>query len=483
MMYFAFLAFAVFIDVLGYYLQITATTVEAAIVACRVSYVGIPLIGVLLYCFSRVYSDKPKLHPLVFAAMFLPALVFTLSVFMYPWLPFFFQDLQFSTSGLVNHLVVVPGLLYYLCIVYVTVFTIWGFITLMVSFIRQKRYEGAVIFFVAITIPLAVQFYNLIFGLIGGWNPQRTSLALSVVLLAIYLVRYKQAEWLSVGRELVVQDMKDAFILLDNKGVVIDHNLSAESYFPELKRGDQFYRLMDLWEFPAERYTAYSIYPYDMYRDGQEKHLRITTSPLEAKDKITGTLVIINDDSMTYEMIQELTRLARIDDLTGLRNRSTFFSDATPSFDLIQRQAETKGCALMMDIDYFKNVNDTYGHAMGDQVLTFIGDLIRKRFRHTDVYGRYGGEELSVWMPATDLSGAWHVAEEIRTAVEANEFVFGEATFHVTISIGIASMNETHPKDFEELVKQADQALYEAKNSGRNRTCVYHEDTVIQQQD
>jgi len=476
MMYFAFLAFAIFINVLGYFLEVTATTLEAAVVACKVSYIGIPLTGIFLYCFARDFSGKKRHRPLVATLFYLPAPIFTLAVFAYPWFPFFYQDLAFSTTGLVNHLVVTPGPLYYPCIFYGVIFSVLGFGYLLHSFFAHRRYEGVVIFLIAITFPLAIQLYVMIYGLIDGWNPQRSALTISVALLAVYLVRYKRAEWLSVGREIVVQNMDDAFILLDNKGIVIDHNISAELFFPELKHTNKNFKLKDLWDFPRENYKTHKTYQYAITRDGEEMHLKVTTSPLKAYGKSTGTLVIISDDTISYKMIQDLTRLARIDDLTGLRNRATFFIEATLSFDLAKRHEEQMGCALMMDIDFFKNINDTYGHAIGDEVLAYIGNLIRSRFRHTDIYGRYGGEELCVWMPATVAHSAKYVAEEIRAAVESKQFFCGDASFRVTISIGIACMKEGSPDDFEELLKQADVALYQAKNGGRNRVCTYKGD-------
>jgi diguanylate cyclase (GGDEF)-like protein len=477
MMYFAFLTIAVSVNVLGYYLEVTSTTLEAAIVACKVAYVGAPLTGILLFMFSLDYSDRIKLSGVVRIILFALAPVFTVAVLIYPQSTVFYQDLVFSTEGLTPHLVVSPGLLYYPCLIYASVFTVLAFINLMIAFFRQKDYEGTIIFIVAIFLPLLVLFYTTVFGLIDGWNPQRSAMVISVVLLTIYLVRYKQAEWQSKGRGLVVQDMNDAFILLDNKGTVIDHNLSAEAYFPELK-GRQRLKLAEIWEFPPENYTSYAVHQIDMQREGITRNLKVTTSPLVANGKTTGTLVVINDDTINNQLIQELTRMARIDELTGLNNRATFFHEASLSFDLARRQNEDRGCALMMDIDFFKNVNDSFGHASGDEVLVYMGALLRSRFRRTDICGRYGGEELSVWMPATSLAGAVQVAEEIRAAVEAKVFQHESSFFGVTISIGIACMRQADTGDFEDLVKKADDALYEAKETGRNRIRMYGSETT-----
>ena len=477
MMYFAYLTIVVTINILGYYLEVTSATLEAAIIACKVAYVGIPLSGVMLFMFSLDYSDRVNFNLPFRIFLFALAPLFTIAVFAYPASTLFYESLSFSNEGLVSHLIVQPGILYYPCLIFVTLLTILALVNLVVSFFRQKRFEGIIIFLIAIFVPLFAQIYIMVFGLIDGWNPQRTALGLSIVLLAIYLAFYKQAEWQSVGRELVVQEMDDAFILLDNKGIVIDYNLSALSYFPQLKQTTTLCKLVDLWEFPQENYGVYATHEYDIEQDGATKNLHVTTSQLDANGKVTGTLVVISDNTTNNLMLQELTRRARIDELTGLNNRATFFHDSSLSFDLAMRQKETKGCALMIDIAYFKLVNDTYGHATGDEVLIFIGQLIRSRFRRTDITGRYGGEEMSVWMPSTSLQGAFQVAEELRLAVEAKFYVHGDESFNVTISTGIACLFNANPESFEDLMKKADYALYEAKNTGRNKICVYSDNT------
>lgn len=473
MKYFAFLTIAVAINVLGYFLEVTSNTLEAAIVACKVAYMGVPFTGLLLLQFSMDYSTGMNLSRPLRAGLYLLGASFSIAVFLYPDIPLFYENLSFSTEGLVNHLVVTPGPLYYPCIIYGSLFTILAIVNLVASFIREKRYEGIIIFIIAVILPLFAQFYTMLFGLIDGWNPQRTALALSVVFLAFYLARYKQARWQSTGRELVVQEMDDGFILLDNKGTVIDHNEAAEKFFSVLGQRKRRLKIDEVWQHSPIEYLEYGVHHMDIQKGGEVINFKITTSPLVAEGETTGTLIVINDDTANNKMLKELTRMARIDELTGLNNRATFFNDATISFNLAKREESNKGCALMLDIDYFKNVNDTYGHAVGDEVLRYIGHMLINRFRHTDICGRYGGEELSIWMPATSLEGSIKVAEEIRSLVEDHVFDAEGTTFKVTVSIGIACMRSLEIHTFDELMKKADFALYEAKHSGRNRVCVY----------
>jgi diguanylate cyclase (GGDEF)-like protein len=248
----------------------------------------------------------------------------------------------------------------------------------------------------------------------------------------------------------------------------------AQRYFPALKTVRKGTPLTSIPDFPLQAFEQEGFFEFELESEQEVLHLRMTASKLESGGVNTGTSLLIYDDTQNHRMMQELARRARRDDLTGLYNRATFFHDATMGFDLCMRQTDLKGCVLMMDIDFFKNANDNHGHAAGDQVLSFIGEMLSKRFRRTDICGRYGGEELCVWLPSTDLAGATRVAEEIRKSIEAKTFKDDAYEFNVTVSIGIASIHDTHPTDFDDLMKMADVALYEAKHAGRNQVRTFH---------
>jgi len=128
---------------------------------------------------------------------------------------------------------------------------------------------------------------------------------------------------------------------------------------------------------------------------------------------------------------------------------------------------------LMMDLDHFKRVNDTWGHHIGDQVLAAVGGAIRENLRQVDLAGRYGGEELVVLLPETEYPEAQVVAERLRSAVAALRIPVGETVLTVTISCGMTSLRGDERLTLGQAMDQADQALYRAKRGGRNRTVVY----------
>jgi diguanylate cyclase (GGDEF)-like protein/putative nucleotidyltransferase with HDIG domain/PAS domain S-box-containing protein len=161
---------------------------------------------------------------------------------------------------------------------------------------------------------------------------------------------------------------------------------------------------------------------------------------------------------------EELQRLATRDVLTGCLNRRAFHEQLATLFAMATRQRQPIS-AIMLDIDHFKAVNDTYGHARGDEVLRGIADVLRNSVRGADVVCRYGGEEFCILMPATDLDGAFQLAEKLRQAIAGAKI----AGMPVTASFG-ASCAMAGGRSSQALIDQADEALYNSKHAGRNRT-------------
>jgi diguanylate cyclase (GGDEF)-like protein len=165
--------------------------------------------------------------------------------------------------------------------------------------------------------------------------------------------------------------------------------------------------------------------------------------------------------------IEEINRRARTDSLTGLANRQQF--EERLSRIVMETNRFGGSCTLVVvDIDRFKQVNDTYGHQVGDEVLKRVSAALQHEVRNVDLCARYGGEEMALLLPQTDLSGGCQLAERLRVAVGGKAFTIGAQDIHVTVSLGVA----TYPdgaRDRDELFAVADRALYEAKRAGRNK--------------
>ncbi len=166
---------------------------------------------------------------------------------------------------------------------------------------------------------------------------------------------------------------------------------------------------------------------------------------------------------------QKFFQMAVTDGLTGLSNIRYFMMILNAEYLLAKREPEERGfCVIMMDIDHFKNFNDTYGHAVGDFVLKGVAGIIKDSVRTSDIVARYGGEEMVVLLRATGIKNAMRVAEKIRKNIESFDFKDEKNHYKVTISLGVSQF--AGEKDtVDTLMKRADAALYVAKENGRNR--------------
>lgn len=169
-------------------------------------------------------------------------------------------------------------------------------------------------------------------------------------------------------------------------------------------------------------------------------------------------------------LFQEVQSLAHTDPLTGLQNRRSLFELGRVELARARRM-NRPFCCMMLDVDHFKQVNDTYGHPVGDQVLREFADRCKISVREMDLIGRYGGEELIVLLPETDRETAMQVAERLRAAVAATPIKILDAEIAVTVSIGVATQDE-NTNQLETLIARADQAMYIAKHRGRNQVAI-----------
>src|SRR5438105_1772893 len=208
---------------------------------------------------------------------------------------------------------------------------------------------------------------------------------------------------------------------------------------------------------------------------------RVDRAVLEDGDKFE-----VGDQLIRFEMLdeidrefqQQIHRLLVHDELTGLLTGKSFFSELRR--EAARAEAETMPfCVLMMDIDHFKEVNDTYGHLVGSETLEDVGAVIKKALRAGDVGARFGGEEFAAFLLDADYAQGMIAAERVRSAIEKHDFPAVRRdgadpirTHHITISIGVASYPDDG-RDPIQLVEMADSALYRAKRNGRNQICAY----------
>ncbi|VVO62757.1 hypothetical protein PS874_00745 [Pseudomonas fluorescens] len=265
------------------------------------------------------------------------------------------------------------------------------------------------------------------------------------------------------------------------------HNQNFFSLFPEIDRQWFSRKVESVAALGTPAFTVWEQRPYLVrfknYQPitGQEEFMYQNTTllPLRSTDsKINHICLVIydvTDVATNRHQLQaanaQLQQLSRTDRLTGLYNRGYWEESLKVAYARHQRYGNATSL-VMLDIDHFKQVNDTYGHQAGDKVIEQVARLIREHERETDVAGRYGGEEFGVVLSDTDKIGGKVFAERLRKAVEALEVVHNGQSIRFTISLGVADLSQPSI-NHADLIAWADHALFASKKAGRNRVTVY----------
>ncbi len=200
---------------------------------------------------------------------------------------------------------------------------------------------------------------------------------------------------------------------------------------------------------------------------GAEDFVKIPYDPEELRARVKAHLRLKRIIDFNKETREKYKKLSQIDELTGLFNRRYLFDKLKELFRKYKGGGKHLS-VLMLDIDDFKSVNDTYGHQIGDYVLKKIAEILRKETRKFDFVGRYGGEEFLIIAPGISKERAYKLAERIRERVEKEQFDADGRKFRVSISVGVSEMIDDNLQTINDLIKTADMRLYKAKLSGKN---------------
>lgn len=232
------------------------------------------------------------------------------------------------------------------------------------------------------------------------------------------------------------------------------------------------------------------------YRGSNNKFFKkdfFVTIPLKIEKEIVGVLNINDGEQDSFEesslemvldisdfismsvsnaiLYEQTKQLAVTDGLTGISNRPNMEQALQNEFERSMRYGAPLSVVLL-DVDHFKDVNDSYGHQKGDEILVTFASVLKKFCRANDTAARYGGEEFLMILPQSNAQGAFKIAERVREEIMKMSFVGNDSKFSVTTSCGVAELNRDYMKNTDQLINVADNAMYEAKNSGRNKTII-----------
>ncbi len=299
------------------------------------------------------------------------------------------------------------------------------------------------------------------------------------ILLSIALFRFQMLDLVRAARWMAVDSIHDYLVILDREGIVQDINHAGRNsrLLEDLRIGSHFYGNCDFSRFVEEgSFLDYAGEHKNVQRfDWKEKSYKFTVSKVfDWKGDITGYALLINENTELVKLLDELERQAIVDELTSMFNRRQLINLADREIEIARRDESSMGI-IILDLDHFKHINDSYGHLTGDKVLRAVSACIRERLRPSEISGRYGGEEFCIICPHSNGTETLAIAERLRTAIEKLriDIDLGGKTIGVTASFGVYATGDLHNSGTEDLLKNADLALYHAKENGRNQSVLW----------
>ena len=466
------------------------STLSSHVFWAKISYLGSGTVPAFMLLFALEYTHRsryvtsPTITLLLASSVFIFGSAFTNDIHHLLW-P------SFSQVPGMNVIMYGHGPLYWIVNV-VSYGIMLSAMGLLIGFAipnRQLYRDQSVALAVATLFPVVCSMvYNFAPGILPGLDTTAIGLTVTCVVLTYTMVRFKLLDLVPIAREVLVENMLDGLIVLDRRARVLDVNPAAITLLsaqPGAWIGREISEMLAHWPDLAEILTASGNEGSRGIAVSPEgRHLSIVSSPvLDAEGQCSGDVVILRDvtepqvaaETLRARLSQiealqaELREQAIRDPLTGMYNRR--YLDETLERELGRAQREGYPVSLVMiDVDHFKNVNDTFGHAAGDSVLRVIGDRLRAETRLGDMACRLGGDEFLVLLPNTALAAAQTRAEHWRQTVgDAVRATAGDLGYSgTTISLGVASFPQ-NGRTAHDVLAAADAAVYAAKAAGRNR--------------
>jgi len=468
---FMFLALAVY--VLGFVFEAFASNIAQGYASVIVKYFGIPYVTpLLLLTLLDYYNRRPKLP--ISMLLFLPPVVTTILVATWPVNGIYYSRATLVSNEFFTQLQIQPTttyfvLLSYSYILYVTIFIV----AVKFGLGNPVRRKNTTIILLAMIIPV---IFNIVYVL--GWTPygldfQPYAFPFTLMILSYSIFRLDALDILPQAKELFLENMDDALIVIDRKRWYIYSNNAAKKLFPVLQNADEEVPLANLLPAVDESMKIEAGHEIELPgEDGRDLYYYFTQKHIAHKTKTVGYCLMLHDITEDKNKIEKLQADAEYDGLTKIYNHNTFNELAKGSMQIAGAE-HVNSCVFYIDLDHFKDINDTYGHLCGDMVLQKVTETIKKILRRSDLFGRLGGDEFGIFFMNITEDAALGLAEKIRESVSEVSTIYQGITIKTTISVGVALSEKQSPQFYEKLLENADLALYKAKRRGRNRVEVW----------
>ena len=344
----------------------------------------------------------------------------------------------------------------------------------------DKAYRPQLITLVcANVIPMTASFLYLIGVTPEGIDPVPMVSGVSALLMWWTIESSRLLTIIPIAKDVIFHSISDGVIVLDQMGRLVEYNESCGRMFSGLDRSMLGQPLEAAWsamfgECAAVPGLSPGAQDLEAVADGKERFYHVRISPLQqdAKRCISGTVMIISDITELKQLQKTLERHAYHDDLTQISNRRAFYERCEEWFARAERE-KAPITTILFDIDYFKTINDVYGHDAGDKTLVHVVQICGENLADDMLLARFGGEEFVLALYGKTEEFGVRFAENLREQIESRPLEVNGSLINITSSFGVAESSKHAVKSLRELLRCSDEALYMAKRNGRNRVCVY----------
>jgi diguanylate cyclase (GGDEF)-like protein len=337
----------------------------------------------------------------------------------------------------------------------------------------NEKYKQIPVIFLTIRDDIQSEIEGLRLGAVDYIHkPFVAPLLLQRIKTHLALADYQKIEVISIATVTAMKHIREGFVLVDADNNYLSSNPAMAKILPgviELVKGESIFSAKG---WPEELNTIEHGSVEFSVTDENPVYFRVSVSPVFVENKtLIARIFLFADITDNVNFLKELEKEAYMDALTGIYNRKHFTELAEVDVQRAVRMNQAV-YTVMLDIDFFKKINDTYGHTAGDMVLKATAETIHQSIRSYDLLGRYGGEEFILLLAVADEAEVYNLVERIRKNMELNVINHEKEEIKITCSIGVAQFLESDT--LKTAVQKADEALYAAKESGRNQVKIYN---------
>ena len=460
-------------------MEATASPLPAKIFWSKVEYIGATSTTPFLLIFCLTFTHRKhwltKTNMAVLWTM--PVIIFLLAA-TNEWHHLIWTSFEPSPNPADNLYIYHHGLAYWVYVSYTYIYAFTAALLILQEYIHTshiyKSQNGTILF--SMLFPwIGSSMYVFELNPIPGLDTTPISFAFTALVIAWGLFSTRLLDLIPIAHDVLIHNMQDGVVVIDPGNRVIEANPATATLLncAEIPTGRNVYETFSKWPTLASILTQKPDLPNEIILTGDEtRYLDVrVTSIINPQGRKDGYLAVLREitglkqvEFALEEKSFEMERQAITDELTDLYNRRYLEKSLEVEFKKSERYNTELSLALI-DVDDFKNINDTFGHRTGDDALRFVADTLKSSLRRADIAVRMGGDEFLAIMPLTDLESAWSVIERIRIIIQNESFP--TSTSHISISAGVTGWVKGDTP--ENALKRVDSYLYRAKQSGKNR--------------